>query len=126
MSGSTFKDAIKLGFSRWKDWKGRSSRAEYWWLFLFIFLVNFAFVMVLATLDPTGVVYTAGLVVALVLNIVSYVVMLATSVRRLHDTDRTGWWVLLAAVPIVGVIVLLVFYAQKGDALPNRFGLPPI
>jgi uncharacterized membrane protein YhaH (DUF805 family) len=49
---------------------------------------------------------------------------LAVTVRRLHDTGRSGWFILLALIPLVGPIVLLVFYAQQGTPGPNHYGLP--
>ncbi|MDG4768408.1 DUF805 domain-containing protein [Solwaraspora sp. WMMD406] len=50
---------------------------------------------------------------------------LAVGVRRLHDTDRSGWWLLIALIPIVGAIVLLVFFVLDGTHGPNRFGPDP-
>jgi uncharacterized membrane protein YhaH (DUF805 family) len=46
-------------------------------------------------------------------------------VRRLHDTDRSGWWLLIAFIPVVGILVLLYFYVSRGDAGQNRFGPAP-
>jgi uncharacterized membrane protein YhaH (DUF805 family) len=51
---------------------------------------------------------------------------LAVSARRLHDTNRSGWWLLIALVPLVGPIVLLVWFCQKSEAVANRFGPPPL
>ena len=50
---------------------------------------------------------------------------IAVTVRRLHDTDRTGWWILLGFIPIIGGIVLLVFYVLEGTRGPNRYGPDP-
>ena len=47
---------------------------------------------------------------------------IAVGIRRLHDTDRSGWWQLLGLVPVLGWIALIVFYCQRGSAGPNRFG----
>jgi uncharacterized membrane protein YhaH (DUF805 family) len=47
------------------------------------------------------------------------------SIRRLHDTNRTGWWILIGLIPLIGLIVLLVFYLQRSDPGENRFGPPP-
>ena len=47
---------------------------------------------------------------------------LAVGVRRLHDTDRSGWWLLIGLVPLIGFIVLIVFFVQKGTEKENRFG----
>ncbi|WP_455430719.1 DUF805 domain-containing protein [Phytohabitans flavus] len=61
----------------------------------------------------------------MLLNLALFLPGLAVAVRRLHDTDRTGWWVLIALVPIVGFIVLLVFFLMDGTPGPNRFGPSP-
>ena len=50
---------------------------------------------------------------------------IAVSIRRLHDTDRSGWWILIWLIPLIGLIVLLVFYLQQGDPGENRFRPPP-
>ena len=109
----SFSDAIRICFGKYADFTGRASRPEFWWFVLFILLVDVAllaiarllwFLFALAVLLPR----------------------LAVAVRRLHDTDRSGWWLLLAFVPVVGAIVLLVFCCQKSDPTANRFGPPPL
>jgi len=50
---------------------------------------------------------------------------IAAGIRRLHDTDRSGWWLLIAFIPLIGVIVLLVFFVSGGTAGANRFGEDP-
>ena len=47
------------------------------------------------------------------------------SIRRLHDTNRTGWWILIGLIPLIGWIVLLIFYLEKGDPADNKYGPPP-
>ena len=103
---------------------GRSRRGEYWYfgLFYLIFYGVAAIVDVMAgTFDRT---YSIGMftgILALALLIPS----LSVTVRRLHDTGRTGWWLLIAFVPVVGAIILLVFLAQDSAAGANRFGANP-
>lgn len=115
-----FKQAIEMAFRRWKDWEGRSNRAEFWWFFLFYCLVGAVLSLFAGDDDPSLVLGFVAMVVA----VVNFVVMLGLSVRRLHDTGRSGWWILISFIPFVGAIVLLIFYAQKGEVLPNRFGPP--
>lgn len=59
-------------------------------------------------------------------SLVIFLPTLAAGVRRLHDTDRSGWWLLLMFLPVIGAIVLIVFLAQKGTAGTNRFGPDPL
>ena len=103
---------------------GRSRRSEYWYfaLFYLIFYAVAAVVDVMAgTYDrASGIGIFTG-----ILTLAFLVPSLSVSVRRLHDTGRTGWWLLIALVPVVGGIVLLVFLAQDSEAGGNRFGANP-
>ena len=112
-----FFDAIKSGFSGYFDFRGRSSRSEYWWFLLFFMVVSF----VVPLLDSTQ----SGLISILaVLGL--YIPVLAVQVRRLHDINRSGWWILISFVPIVGAILLLVWHCSKGTQGDNRFGKDPL
>ena len=111
-----FFDAIKSGFSGYFDFSGRSSRSEYWWFLLFVMVVN----LVVSILDTTN-----GLIVILV-YLGLLIPMLSVQVRRLHDINRSGWWILIAFVPLVGAILLLVWHCSKGTQGDNRFGIDPL
>lgn len=95
-----FQQSIKLCFSKYADFNGRASRPEYWWFALFIFLGG-------AILSMVGNVLPGVFAVATLLP------SLAVAARRLHDTERSGWWLLIGLLPMVGFIVLIVFLAQK-------------
>lgn len=106
----TFIESIQTCFQKYATFDGTASRSEYWWFFLFNVIVN----LVLGEISrPLSFAYT---LIALVPGI-------AVATRRLHDTDRSGWWQLISLVPFVGVIVLIVFLAQEGKA--NRYGAAP-
>ncbi|MER7460273.1 DUF805 domain-containing protein [Micromonospora sp. NPDC126480] len=119
-------DAIKSVLSQYVGFRGRARRSEYWWFALFTMILNVVAVILDGALgtklgsDPgsTGVI---GLIVTLALLLPG----LAVSVRRLHDTDRSGWWLLIGLVPLVGFIVLLVFFVKDGTQGSNRFGADP-
>jgi len=114
----TFGEAVKSGFDHYVKFDGRASRPAYWWWFLFAILVAACASIIDAAIGSFGVVSgIAGLVLLLP--------GLSVAIRRLHDTDRTGWWILIGLIPLIGFIVLLVFYLQKGDPGENRFGPPP-
>ena len=113
----TFGEAVRSGFDHYAKFDGRASRPAFWWWVLFVFLVGIAANIIdLAIGAP---VLTALVGLALLLP------NLSVSIRRLHDTDRTGWWILIYLIPLIGLIVLLVFYLQQGDREENRFGPPP-
>ena len=112
----------------WKyaTFSGRARRMEYWLFVLFCFIGNIVASVVDALLGLSlSVEHEIGLLrpiwdVALLLP------WLAVAVRRLHDTDRNGWWVLLIFIPIFGWLVLIVFNCLRGDAGTNRFGPDPL
>jgi len=108
----TFTESIKLCFSKYADFDGRARRPEYWWFFLFLFLLNAA----------TGIVSQAlnGIV-----GLATILPSLAVGARRLHDTNRSGWWQLLWLIPVIGWIVVIVFLAQEGESTDNAFGNAP-
>ena len=117
---SWFLAALK----KYAVFSGRARRSEYWFFILFYILIY----VVLAIIDgmmgsssgKSGVGLLTGLY-ALAMIIPS----LAVLVRRLHDTDHSGWWVLIGLVPLIGGIVLLVFCVQDSQPDENRFGANP-
>ncbi|MEO3751827.1 DUF805 domain-containing protein [Streptomyces sp. B6B3] len=115
-----FKEAVQRCLLRSFVWRGRASRAEYWWFVLFLMLcsVGAAF---LATASHSVPIIS---LLATVLYVGAIFPVVAVSVRRLHDTDRNGAWVLVGMLPLLGLVVL-VFFCQQGDPMPNRYGPPP-
>jgi uncharacterized membrane protein YhaH (DUF805 family) len=114
----TFSEAIKSGFDHYVTFSGRASRAAYWWWFLFVILVEIAANIIDAIFGSYP----------LFIGIVGLGLLLpglSVSIRRLHDTNRTGWWVLISIIPIIGFIVLLIFYLQQSDPGDNDYGPPP-
>ena len=103
---------------------GRAQRSEYWLFYLFCilaYIVGALLDLAMGTLDPlTGFGAVSG-IITLALIIPS----LAVSFRRLHDTDRSAWWLLIGLVPLIGGIVLLVFFCLDGTPGENRFGPNP-
>tara|TARA_R110001583_G_scaffold18738_8_gene74243 strand:+ start:217 stop:588 length:372 start_codon:yes stop_codon:yes gene_type:complete len=105
-----YLDALK----KYAVFSGRASRQEYWMFFLFNILIAFAIGFVEGLVGSPGVV--SGLyVLALLLP------GIAIAVRRLHDTGRSGWWLLIGFIPLVGPIVLLVFFVQGSTQEENKF-----
>lgn len=103
---------------------GRACRSEYWYFFLFNILIS----ILLTFIDGATGTYNAETGVGLLGGLYSLAVIIpgiAVSIRRLHDTDRSGWWLLIALIPIIGAIVLLVFMAQNTKQGENRFGSQP-
>jgi len=115
-----FTTALK----KYAVFSGRSRRSEYWYFILFYFIIYIALAFVdrvTGTFDPKSGIGLLTAIFALALLIPS----LSVSVRRLHDTDRSGWWLLIGFIPLIGAIVLIVFLAQDSGAGTNRFGPNP-
>ena len=103
---------------------GRSRRKEYWYFVLFSVIVS----LVLSAIDALLGTFSSSTNVGLLGGIYGLAIIvpsIAVSVRRLHDIDRTGWWVLIHLVPVIGSIVLLVFAVLDGTPGENRFGSNP-
>jgi uncharacterized membrane protein YhaH (DUF805 family) len=118
-----FGDAIKQAFSNGFVYRGRASRSAYWWFVLFDFIALVVLEIVvfgLAAAVRVGAVNALLFVIFGIAVIYLALVGLALTIRRLHDIDRTGWWVLIGLVPFGG-IVLLVFSLLEGTPGPNRY-----
>ena len=118
-----FTDSLNSCFENYTSFSGRAARAEYWWFAVFIAAVYF----IATTAD--SVVFGSdsrlqlfGLVAAVAL----FMPALSVSIRRLHDLDRSGWWLLVALVPIFGAVVLLLWYFSRGTYGSNRYGPDPL
>jgi uncharacterized membrane protein YhaH (DUF805 family) len=118
-----FGEAIKQGFSNGFVYRGRASRSAYWWFNLFLLIAAFAveaiiFIPLMMNSSGGSVAFFAiGAIVFIYLDLV----LLALLVRRLHDIDRSGWWVFIGLVPFVGPIVLFVFTVLEGTPGLNRY-----
>jgi uncharacterized membrane protein YhaH (DUF805 family) len=103
---------------------GRARRKEYWYFVLFNLIVS----VVLVFIDGMIGSYNQAAGVGVLSGIYTLAVLIpsiAVGVRRLHDTDRTGWWLLIAFVPLIGAIVLLVFFVLDSSPGDNRYGANP-
>jgi uncharacterized membrane protein YhaH (DUF805 family) len=107
-----------IALKKYVEFDGRARRKEYWMFALFNLLITLAIAVIEAIIGTPGFL---GLIYALAVLLPA----IAVSVRRLHDTDRSGWWLLIALVPIVGAIVLLVFMVQDSKPGTNLYGIYP-
>lgn len=103
---------------------GRAGQKEYWWFSLFSFII----ILVLSVIDIVTGTFNVNVGLGLLGSIYTLAVLIpsiAVSVRRLHDTDRSGWWFLINGIPLIGVIVFLVFTAQDSTPGNNQYGSNP-
>lgn len=131
----TFAQAVSTCFRKYADFTGRAQRSEYWYFALFLFLVELGILLALAIsigmLRQTSY-GTAELVSQTLSAFYALFVMatliptLAAGVRRLHDTGQSGWWLLIAFIPLAGPILLLVRLVRPGDVGSNAYGPDPL
>jgi uncharacterized membrane protein YhaH (DUF805 family) len=117
-----FVDAVTTCLRNYATFRGRAARPEFWWFMLFTVLVGLGTAALdLVIFDPAGNLSPLNTLSSLALLLPS----LAVSARRLHDIDRTAWWILVFVVPVLGWILAIVFHLQRGSPGANRFGPPP-
>ena len=125
----SFVAAITSGFKRYVDFQGRSSRSEYWYWVLFSAIIGFVlgfFKGLFIGLDHgPNPVSTAITVLQALFELAIVLPSLGLAVRRLHDTNRSGWWYLIIFT-IIGVIPLLIWFCTRGTIGENRFGPDPL
>ena len=106
-----FIDAINAGFKGYVVFTGRAVRSEYWYWVLFSVIAQVILSVIYKPLDWVFILAT-------------FLPSVAVAVRRLHDIDKSGWWLLIGFIPILGAIYLIWQFCIPGTAGPNRFGEP--
>jgi uncharacterized membrane protein YhaH (DUF805 family) len=111
-------------FARYLQFSGRATRREFWLFHLLYFLTSAASVVVSAILEHAlpGRGANMGFVLSAMVWLIFIPPIIAVTVRRLHDRDRKGWWILLSFVPFGVFVLIALFYLQEGTKGPNRFG----
>lgn len=113
-----FKDAVVTGLRKYAVFDGRATRPEFWYFWLAYLVVGTILSVLAQAADVFAVLYLLFVLGVFLPN-------LGVAVRRLHDIDRSGWWVCIAFVPLVGAILLIVWACTAGTPGPNRFGQQP-
>ncbi|MCF6131669.1 DUF805 domain-containing protein [Flavobacterium wongokense] len=114
----------KVVFENYANFNGRARRSEYWYFFLMYFIILIVATMADGGLGlnfapmPYGYIYTA-------VGLIHFIPSLAAAVRRLHDVGKSGWFILIALIPIVGAIWLLVLLFTEGNRGENKYGPDP-
>lgn len=98
------------------NFKGRANRKEFWYAFVAYFIVN----LILGFIPGT-----AGMIIKIIWWLATLLPVLGVSVRRLHDINKSGWYLLIGLIPLVGEIILIVWWAKVGDTTENQFGPVP-
>ncbi|ANV85221.1 hypothetical protein AWQ21_13060 [Picosynechococcus sp. PCC 7003] len=119
MDKSIFEEFVDYYIKAWQNYtnfSGRARRKEFWYVFIINLLISF----VLGIFQETFLGVIASLV-SIIYSLAFILPGIALSIRRLHDTGRSGWWLLIGFVPIIGVIVLIVFFASDSQPGPNQY-----
>jgi uncharacterized membrane protein YhaH (DUF805 family) len=137
--GASIGQAVRRFWKKYATFTGRASRAEFWWWYLVSTLVSFVLSAINrlfagpqplppTTQDQLSQYFSdvmawslRGSVLGLIWGLATLVGMLALSTRRLHDTNRSGWWYLIILVPVVGAIILIVFWASAPRPEGQRY-----
>ncbi len=123
----TFFQSISSCLTKYFRFSGRASRSEFWWWQLFLLLTMVVPMFATVVLMPTAPDLMEALsAIIFIVQATCYIPCLAVISRRLHDIGKSGWWQLLGFVPLLGIIVLLIWWTRKGDAGANRFGPDPM
>jgi len=114
-----FSEAVKSVFSKYATITGRACRSEYWYFTLF-------YIIVYAVLALISVIMPFLIILSIVFGIAIIIPSLTVSIRRLHDRNQSGWWLLVGLIPMIGGIIMLIWFAMRGTDGPNDFGDDPL
>ncbi len=120
----SFTDAVRTCLKeKYINFSDRAARSEYWWFALFCWGVAIA----LSILDNLIFNDASGYgIFSTMWGLAIVVPSIGVGVRRLHDLDKSGWWLLLSCIPVIGFIILVFWFIQQGTAGQNRFGADPL
>lgn len=108
----------KVVLENYANFEGRARRAEFWWYVL-------AGVCISIVLNILVAIASFFVILSLIYGLGVLIPGIAVGIRRLHDTDKSGWWLLIGLIPLVGAIVLIVFFATEGTRESNQWGASP-
>ncbi|MFT3679609.1 MAG: DUF805 domain-containing protein [Ferruginibacter sp.] len=117
----------KVVLKNYANFNGRARRAEYWYFVLanILLIIPFYIIGIAGAVSDNQALGTLGLVVYVLLALATIVPALAVAVRRLHDLNKSGWYYFVALIPLVGSIILLVWFCTDGDRFVNNYGEDP-
>jgi len=111
-----FGKSITICFSKYSKFEGRAQRSEYWWFYLFTWVLSLGG-SIMDNMTSSGEVFYW------ITAIVTFTPAIAAGARRLHDVNKSGWWQLIS-LTIIGIIPLLIWMASEGEKKKNQYGNP--
>ncbi|MEP1199719.1 DUF805 domain-containing protein [Tateyamaria sp.] len=126
---NSMKTAARTVLSKYATFSGRASRSEFWWWILAVFIVLIICqlidgALILPLLGFEAFQAEGGTPLSVIVSLLVILPNIAVAVRRLHDTGRVGWWLLIGLVPVIGALILIYFYVQPSEEETNQFGPP--
>ncbi|MFN8168094.1 MAG: DUF805 domain-containing protein [Candidatus Nanopelagicales bacterium] len=121
----SFGQAVSTVFSKYATFSGRARRSEYWYWVLFVLLLTIVSSLLDSVLKLRVVEGSPYGWITLIVGLALIIPGIAVTVRRLHDTDRSGWWYLLSFLCGIGAIIVLIFCVIDGTPGPNKYGESP-
>ncbi len=125
----SFVNSVKSTFNNYADFDGRANRREFWCFTFSYFLIStllFILIEHLHGIEQIHSIYILITILFIVFQVAIFIPIISLSVRRLHDIGRSGWYILIILIPIVGFITLLIFYLSKSQKGSNVYGQEPI
>jgi uncharacterized membrane protein YhaH (DUF805 family) len=113
----SFIESVTYCLSNYFTVSGRGARSEYWWFVLACFLAD-----VVGSIVDTA---SGHQILGPLISLATLIPTITAATRRLHDTDRSGWWQLIGIIPLIGWILLIVWLASRSNEGPNRYGPAP-
>ena len=114
-----FMTAVRSCLSKYVTFSGRAQRSEFWWFYLFNIIGSVVTNIIdtsIIGMPATSILWMLGLLLP----------GISVSVRRMHDLDKSGWWIFIVLIPIVGIILYIYWFVQRGTVGSNRFGPDPL
>jgi len=116
-----FQTSIKTCFKKYADFSGRASRSEFWWFELFLLIGSI--VAMIIDIMMLGYTFEDDGPIQIIFAVVTFLPVIAVGARRLHDINKSGWWQLIA-LTIIGIILLIIWWATVGESKKNNHGNP--
>jgi uncharacterized membrane protein YhaH (DUF805 family) len=113
-----FITAVKTCFSKYFTIEGRAARSEYWWFYLFTLILT-----IIANLIDVSM---QNILFSLIVTLAILAPSICAAIRRMHDKDKSGWWLLILFVPLIGLLYILYLFVTRGTEGDNRFGPDPL
>ena len=120
-----FSESISTCFRKFVSAKGRASRSEYWWFQLFLYLLSFITIFIDVLLFSDNVMENAIFPINTITSLITLLPAVCVFIRRLHDVNRSGWWILISFT-CIGIIPLLYWSIIKGTDGSNDYGDDPV